>query len=268
MQRERGYKELEVREYKGSMDIGQGVKEISLGRQLLYAVVATSEHFLVLDLHFQDVATIIRRNAYPRSARLSPCERFLLASFSDNTVFLYDPRTGNPISKILGIPRGASLFALSGNASRIFYSNNNTICLWNVPKSTLEMTSQQWKNINCSAIDDDGQRVALGTYSGQIVVLTLLSPTKVAEMDLSRHKNCVMQLCFSGKNKLFSISYDKVFLTTTIDTTPNGQKSILFEELQLESVPRGIQGVCGLPHLLENKGLFWLVDGNKMRGYS
>jgi hypothetical protein len=41
------------------------------------------------------------------------------------------------------------------------------------------MSSQQWRNINCFAIDEDGGRLALGTYSGKIQVLTVISETKV-----------------------------------------------------------------------------------------
>lgn len=78
-------------------------------------------------------------------------------------------------------------------------------------------------------------------------------------MELSRHRNCVMQVTFSGKNKIFSISYDKIFLTSTIETNSKGQKSIIYEELQLESVPRSIKAVCDCPYLIENQGMFWIV---------
>ncbi len=97
-------------------------------------------------------------------------------------MLIYDTRSGQPIQKIIGIPRGASLFLLSGNSRRIFFANNHTLCLWSVPKGELELASTQWKNINCYAIDSEGRRLALGTYSGAIVVLTMITATKVSEM--------------------------------------------------------------------------------------
>ena len=36
------FKELAVREFKGSMDIRYGVREINLGKQLLFAVLTTN----------------------------------------------------------------------------------------------------------------------------------------------------------------------------------------------------------------------------------
>jgi hypothetical protein len=68
-------------------------------------------------------------------------------------------------------------------------------------------------------------------------------------MELKRHKSCVMVICFC-KNQIFSVSYDKIMLITTIGTTANKEKAISYTELQLESVPRAIVGIAGLPHLL------------------
>lgn len=67
------FKGLSVREFKGSVETRYGVREISLGSQLQYAVLTTNENFLILDLNFQDISATIRRNAYPRMAKLSPC---------------------------------------------------------------------------------------------------------------------------------------------------------------------------------------------------
>ena len=41
------------------------------------------------------------------------------------------------------------------------------------------MSSAQWKNINCYNIDHEGSQLALGTYNGEIILLTLLTTTKV-----------------------------------------------------------------------------------------
>ena len=121
------------------------------------------------------------------------------------------------------------------------------------------MSSQQWRNINCYAIDQEGKSIALGTYSGAIIVLTVITATKVTEMELKRHRNCVMHISFSHNKKIFSVSYDKIFITTTIETNSSGQKTVAYSELQLETVPRSIEAICDLPHLLENQGLFWIA---------
>jgi hypothetical protein len=145
--------DLSVKEFKGNMEIRYGVREISMGTQQQYALLTTNENFLLVDMTFQDISTTIKKNAYPRMGKISPCERFIFASFSDNTVFIYDTKTGQPIEKIMGIPRGATTFIISGNSRRMMFASNNTVCLWNIPKGELELGSAQWKNINCFAID-------------------------------------------------------------------------------------------------------------------
>lgn len=89
----------------------------------------------------------------------------------------------------------------------------------------------------------------MGNYNGAIIVLTIIGPNRVTEMELKKHRSCVMCVAVTG-NKIFSVSYDKVFLTTAIDSSTNGSKSITYTELQLESVPRSIKAVVGLPHFL------------------
>lgn len=120
---------------KGSMAMWHSVREVNLGERLNYALITTNESFLIVDLQFQDISATILRNAYPRMGRLSPCERFAVVSFTDSTVYLYDTRTGTPITKIHGVPRGAANFLLSNDSSRLFFASNTTICLWNVGRS-------------------------------------------------------------------------------------------------------------------------------------
>ncbi len=164
--------------------------------------------------------------------RLSPCERFAVVSFTDSTVYLYDTRTGAQISKIHGVPRGAANFLLSNDSSRLFFASNTTICLWNVGRSELELTSAQWRNINCYAINGNGGQIALGNYNGALIVLTIIGLHRVTEMELKKHHSCVMCIALEN-NKIYSVSYDKVFLTTTIENTNNGSKSITYTELLL-----------------------------------
>jgi hypothetical protein len=86
---------LAPQQLSGTLEMRYGVREVALGERLLYAVITTNEHFLIIDLLLSVISVVIRRSAYPRVARLSPCERFLIASFTDNSVFLYDTRYGN-----------------------------------------------------------------------------------------------------------------------------------------------------------------------------
>jgi hypothetical protein len=146
-----------------------------MGDRLLYALIITHESIDILDLINQDVCAVIRRAAYPRSARISRCERLAIAYFTDNTVGIYRTVDGSQISKIMGVPRSANSFVLSGNSQRLLFANNQTLCLWSVPRGELEISSNQWRNINCYAIRDDGKQIAIGTYSGALTVLTLMT---------------------------------------------------------------------------------------------
>jgi WD40 repeat protein len=120
--------------------------------------------------------------AYPRAAKISKCESLVVASFTDNTVGIYSTFDGSQISKIVGVPRSVNSFVVSGDSKKLLFANNQTLCLWNIPKGDLEISSNQWRNINCYAIREDSKQIAIGTYSGALIVLTLLNPQRVTEM--------------------------------------------------------------------------------------
>ena len=132
-----------------------------------------------MDLIHEDVSAIIWRMVPPRGAKISKCERFIVAYFTDNTVGIYSTVDGSQLSKIMGVPRSTGNFVISGNSQRLLFANNQTLCLWSIPKGELEITSSQWRNINCYAIRDDGKQIAIGTYSGALLILTLLTTQRV-----------------------------------------------------------------------------------------
>jgi hypothetical protein len=176
------------------------------------------------------------------------------------------------MSKIGGIPRSANIFALSGNSKRLLFANNQTLCLWSVPRGELEISSNQWRNINCYAIRDDGGQIAIGTYAGTVLVLTLLTVQRVSEMQLKRHKSCVMLMGYCRTGAIISVSYDKVFIRTTVSDLPTGEKAISYEEIILQSIPRGMHSAGGYVFFSENDGsIGWLsriAKGNKLIQYS
>jgi WD40 repeat protein len=152
-----------------------------------------------------------------------------VAHYTDNTVGIYRTADGSQISKIMGVPRSANSFVLSGNSKRLLFANNQTLCLWSVPKGDLEISSNQWRNINCYAIRDDGGQIAIGTYSGALLILTLITVQRVTEMNLQKHKNCVMLIGYCRSGAIISVSYDKLFVKTTISELPTGEKGISYD---------------------------------------
>lgn len=207
--------------------------------------------------------------AYPRSARISRCERFAVCYFTDNTVGIYSTLDGTEISKIMGIPRSANTFIISGNSKRLLFANNQTLCLWSIPRGELEISSNQWRNINCYAIRDDGGQIAIGTYSGGLLVLTLLTTQRVTEMELHRHKNCVMLINYCRNGSIVSVSYDKLFVKTTIRDLPTGEKGLSYDEVILQSIPRSLNSAGNLIFFSENDGsIGWLSKGSKLVQYT
>lgn len=108
-----------------------------MGNRLQYAILITNDSIQILDLLSQDTCAYIRIGAYPRSAKLSKCEKFIVAAFTDNSVGIFRTVDGTQISKILGIPRTVNSFVISGNSKRLLFANNNTLCLWSIPKGDL-----------------------------------------------------------------------------------------------------------------------------------
>jgi WD40 repeat protein len=191
--------------------------------------------------------------------------------FTDNAVGVYCTRTGQQIEKVMGIPRSCGSFSLSGNSRKLLFGNNNTLCLWNVSKGGLEISSNQWRNINCYALDARGRQMALGTYQGTIVVLTHISDQKVTEMELKRHKSCVMLIGWgSGEGQtalILSVSYDKVLLTSVLSLLPSGERGISYKEINLDTIPRGVGWHSGRVYLFEDEAIYWL-EGNRLRGHA
>lgn len=151
-------------EQRGRTEVKIGVKEVHIGQRLKRAVIVYNDQIKILDLISNDITATIRRMAYPRTVKLSKCERFLLASFTDNTVGIYCSRSGSQLSKIIGVPRSTTNFIISDNSQKLLFANSNTLCLWNIAKGRLEMSSAQWKNIYCYAINAEGRQLVLGTY--------------------------------------------------------------------------------------------------------
>jgi hypothetical protein len=61
------------------------------------------------------------------------------------------------------------------------------------------MSSGQWKNIYCYAINAEGRQLVLGTYEGSLVILSIIAADKVAEISLKAHKSCVMMVSYMNR---------------------------------------------------------------------
>lgn len=116
---------------------------------------------------------------------------------------------------------------------------------------------------------DDGKQIAIGTYSGALVVLTLMSVQRVTEMELKRHKNCVMLIAYCRSGAIISVSYDRLFVKATVNDLPTGAKGISYEEIILQTIPRSLHSAGGHIFFAENDGsIGWLTNGNKVMQYS
>jgi len=90
-------------------------------------------------------------------------------------VGIYSTERGQQIQKIMGVPRSTNNFVISGNGRKLLFGNNNTICLYDVARGDLDISSNQWRNVNCYAISKDGKQFVLGTYSGSLLIITRMS---------------------------------------------------------------------------------------------
>jgi len=126
--------------------------------------------------------------------------------------------------------------------------------------------TRQWKNINCYALSDDGKQFALGTYSGSIFVLTIVGDQRVTEFEIKRHSKCIMCLTFHKKN-IVSVSYDKIYIETTIETNVQNEKILTYSQHLLNDVPRSLISRGDKVYMSYLSGLYWLENG-KMLGFS
>jgi hypothetical protein len=91
-------------------------------------------------------------------------------------------------------------------------------------------------------------------------------------MELKRHKNCVMLVGYCRSGSIISVSYDKLFIRTTVSNLPTGEKAISYEEILLQTIPRAMHSAGGHVFFSENDGsIGWLSrisKGSKLIQYS
>lgn len=135
-----------------------------------------------MDTDYNQIISRMRRLSNIRSALLSLSGSIILAYFSDNTLRLIDVKTGRDIGQLLGVPNNPRMFVFSDKANRAIGGDNQTLSLWKISDSSLEIYSRNWRNLNCYAINSDGSYFALGTFNGQIYVLGIIGENKCSQI--------------------------------------------------------------------------------------
>ena len=124
-----------------------------------------------------------------------------------------------------------------------------------------------WRNINCYDINQKGDQFALGTYNGGIFVLDFVERGKCHQIEIKRHKNCIMCICFHG-NQILSVSHDYIFIITTLQNNQNGQKTVQYLDLKLTFVPSRIKSVANKFYLFNDKGMTWFTEDYTLIGFT
>ncbi len=88
----------------------------------------------------------------------------------------------------------------------------------------------------------------------------------MTEFEIKRHTNCIMCLTFHGKN-IVSVSYDKVYIETIIETNPQNEKILTYYQHALNDVPRSLISCGDKVFMSYITGLYWLEKG-KLLGFS
>lgn len=97
------------------------------------------------------------------------------------------------------------------------------LCIWNVRANNLEVRTEHWQNMNCYDVNMDGTQFGIGNYNGTIYIVSCTDDRKFKQIQVKRHKTCVMVLCFH-ENKLISASYDGHFLISTLLISKEGER--------------------------------------------
>lgn len=147
------------------------VRSISSSGNTGMVLLATYNELMLYDPDFNAVIKKFRRCSNIRSASLSSCGRLMLVHFTENTLRVICTRTGRDFGQLLGVPHSAMKFTLSANGSRAIGGNNRTLTVWRTNNCKLVFASNNWTNMNCSAINDTGDIFAVGTFNGQIFLL-------------------------------------------------------------------------------------------------
>lgn len=95
-------------------------------------IFVTVDSILVVDTVIAQVVNTIRKKAYPRSAKISKCGKFIVAHYNDNFVYVINAITGKDIETVMGIPQGTRNFYFSDNSRKLIFGSNQIICIWSI----------------------------------------------------------------------------------------------------------------------------------------
>ena len=73
----------------------------------------------------------------------------------------------------------------------------------------------------------DGSQFAIGTYNGTIFVLSYLGNGKCSQIQIKRHKTCIIALCFH-RNKIVSASYEGHIVVSSLNLTDKGDRLVTY----------------------------------------
>lgn len=139
-------------------------------------------------------------------------------------------------------PISLKAIRFSKNSQKLIFASTQILCLWSIRQCGLQIRTQNWKNINCYDVSEDGSQFVIGTYNGIIFMLTYLGDGKCTQIQIKKHKTCIVAICCHS-NKIISSSYDGFLLISTIAVSRIGQKVITYNQVKLSVVPRQIESV-------------------------
>lgn len=163
--------------------------------------------------------SISNNNIPVRGVVFSPDSQYIVASFSDSTVNIYDINSKNLICSFKTNQHNQGLFYLS-DYDLLCTSIGKTHCLINFKDSiTITRNVDKFGSINCWDLSNDKAKLIYGRTSGYVILYDLLSNEKVYEVHA--HDNWIVDIVFSTDEKYFyTVSGD---ITTKVWRTSNGE---------------------------------------------
>lgn len=236
-----------------------GIREFCVSSDEKMFLTVAYDVILVYDTLLGSPISSLKLDSCPRLVRLSSNGYYFAVFESNNVISVYETKSCSLLQRALDVPHSIKHIRFSKSSTKMLFASTQILSLWNIRSCGLEIRTENWKNINCYDINDDGSQFAIGTYNGTIFVLSYLGNGRCGQIQIRRHKTCVIAVCFH-LNKIVSASYDGYLIISTLTENGQGERLVTYNEIKISYMPREIESVGSNFYLLDHRGVTWFTS--------